>query len=232
MTTTAPRLSPDQLWAAVDAQRQLTVDLLASLDPADWARPSLCSEWTVKDVAGHLVWHRDAARASSLPSTIAGVVRARGDIPRATSDLAQRWVAARTLPQLVAELRDNVGHHKPPIGTTDDNMLIDTLVHHHDIALALGRGLEGDPQVAARTADLVLGLPARFAHPVTGRLAALRWRATDADWERGDGALVEGPMMAILVALMGRPAALEHLHGPGLEQARTLMGEPTPGRSG
>ncbi|MGO0576974.1 maleylpyruvate isomerase N-terminal domain-containing protein [Ornithinimicrobium panacihumi] len=43
--TTTPRLTTDQLWDAADAQRRRTADLLASLGPRDWDRPSLCSGW-------------------------------------------------------------------------------------------------------------------------------------------------------------------------------------------
>ncbi|MGO0576973.1 hypothetical protein [Ornithinimicrobium panacihumi] len=159
-------------------------------------------------------------------------MRARGDIERATSALARRWAAARTPEQLVEEVAGLVGHHRHPIGTTDENMLIDVLVHHHDISLALGRGLEADPEVAARTADLVLGLPARFRMPVTDRLAAVRLRAVDAGWEHGEGPLVEGPVMAILLALTRRSAALDHLDGPGVERARSLIEGPGAGSPG
>jgi len=31
------------------------LDLLRSLDPEDWGRPTVCSAWTVKDVAAHLL---------------------------------------------------------------------------------------------------------------------------------------------------------------------------------
>ena len=56
-----------ETWALVDDQRRRTIALLGSLSPADWDAPSLCSDWTVKDVVGHLAWQRAASSASSLP---------------------------------------------------------------------------------------------------------------------------------------------------------------------
>ena len=56
-----------ETWALVDDQRRRTIALLGSLSPADWDTPSLCSDWTVKDVVGHLAWQRAASSASSLP---------------------------------------------------------------------------------------------------------------------------------------------------------------------
>ncbi|WP_281690643.1 maleylpyruvate isomerase N-terminal domain-containing protein [Pseudonocardia thermophila] len=41
-------------WTAVDAHRRDLVQLLATLSAADWTRPSLCSGWTVRDVAAHV----------------------------------------------------------------------------------------------------------------------------------------------------------------------------------
>ena len=39
-------------------------------------------------------------------------------------------------------------------------------------------------------------------------------------------------VVGLLVALMGRPAALEHLEGPGVGEARRIMTEVLSGRSG
>lgn len=222
------------MWAAVDEQRLRIADVLAGLDADGWATRSLCEAWTVKDVAGHLVWQRDATSVRSLPSTLAAVVRARGDVLRAGGDLAVTWAAARTPQQLLDEIRGLVGFHRHPIGTSADNMLIDGIVHFHDIGLPLGVGvLTGhSAEAAAHAADRVWSLPRGFTLPLTRRLATLRWRATDTDWDRGAGEVVEGPIAGLLTALLGRPAVLDHLHGPGVDQARTIMRAERADRSG
>ncbi len=47
------------------------------------------------------------------------------------------------------------------------------------------------------------------------RLAGLRLRATDTNIDIGDGALVEGPAVPLLLAAAGRRVALAQLAGPG-----------------
>ena len=43
------------IWPTVHAERQALLDDVADLSDADWAKPSLCSGWTVADVFAHLV---------------------------------------------------------------------------------------------------------------------------------------------------------------------------------
>ena len=54
------------------------------------------------------------------------------------------------------------------------------------------------------------------------RVKGLHLKATDLDWEHGDagGAEVTGTGEAILMAMAGRPAALDDLSGPGVAQLR------------
>lgn len=47
------------------------------------------------------------------------------------------------------------------------------------------------------------------------RLKGLALTATDADFSIGDGALVKGPAVALLLAASGRSALLDQLSGPG-----------------
>ena len=208
-----------EIWAAIDAQRHRTIDLLDSLTPAEWAAPTLCTAWSVKDLAGHLVWQRDASYLSGLPAMVAAMVRARGDIATTTCDLAKRWAEARTVDQLRADVRGLPGHHRHVIGTTDINHLIDAIVHTQDVGIPLGRGLDADPAAAALAADSTWSMPKKFTLPPTPLMVAYRWRATDTDWERGDGELIEGPMAAILCLLTGRAAASAFVSGPGLGAA-------------
>ena len=46
------------------AEREALLDLLASLAPDDWSRPTIAGDWTVKDIAAHLVAD-DLGRVSS-----------------------------------------------------------------------------------------------------------------------------------------------------------------------
>lgn len=53
------------------------------------------------------------------------------------------------------------------------------------------------------------------------RIEGLTLRATDADWTHGSGPVVEGPILALLVASTGRGAACDELTGEGLETLRS-----------
>jgi uncharacterized protein (TIGR03083 family) len=44
----------DDVWAALDLQRQRTANVLEQLSDDEWQEPSLCPGWTVRDVAAHL----------------------------------------------------------------------------------------------------------------------------------------------------------------------------------
>jgi hypothetical protein len=52
------------------------------------------------------------------------------------------------------------------------------------------------------------------------RATGLRFTATDVTWTHGDGPEVQGPGEAILLALAGRPVALDELTGDGLASLR------------
>ena len=43
------------VWTDVHHERQSLLELLEALTPAQWDAPSLCAEWRVRDVVGHMV---------------------------------------------------------------------------------------------------------------------------------------------------------------------------------
>jgi len=56
-----PVLNRDQVWQVIDAQRRSLADLLDDLSDDEWRRPSLCTGWTVRDVAAHLPCNSSAS---------------------------------------------------------------------------------------------------------------------------------------------------------------------------
>jgi hypothetical protein len=50
------------------------------------------------------------------------------------------------------------------------------------------------------------------------RIAGLRLEATDADWSTGEGPLVRGPLLSLVLAMTGRSVALADLDGPGVAE--------------
>ena len=97
--------------------------------------------------------------------------------------------------------------------------LLDHIVHHQDIRRPLGL-----PRANSRgTAAAALGATPGIGSFVGAkkRAAGLRFVAPDVDWSHGDGPEVRGGGEAILLALTGRPVALDELSGDG---AATLQG--------
>lgn len=191
----------DQLWDTIVGERQALAGELATLSERDWATPSLCRGWTVKDVAAHVIsspqltW-RETARVA--PRMVrygynGAILRdglQRGSVPTAQllADYA-RWASVR----------------RGPVTVTAVEPLIDILVHTQDILRPLGRRhpmpVEAVP-VAGRRARLLAGVLG------TGRVRRLRLVATDVDWALGPrrGPSVEGPAEELLLLLCGRPA--------------------------
>jgi uncharacterized protein (TIGR03083 family) len=198
----------DALWRALDDERAGMADLLEQLSAPEWAHPSLCAGWTVRDVAAHLA----IAPQTDLRTAVVEFVRARGSFNRMIHDTAVRH-AIRPVGQLVAELRAAVGSRRLAVGQKLADALMDVLVHGQDIAIPLGRR-RGMPLDAARASAEHLW---RIGFPFHARttLCGFRLSATDVEWTAGDGAEIGGPIAAILPLLAGRTATLPRLAGDG-----------------
>ncbi|WP_027931138.1 maleylpyruvate isomerase family mycothiol-dependent enzyme [Amycolatopsis thermoflava] len=192
-------------WRAVDTQRVAIADLLDDLTDDEWAHPSLCEGWTVRDVAAHLA----SQYRIRLRDALAGAIRARGNIDRAIHDAACAY--RKPAPELVAEIRDLAGFRRIPPGIGLEEVLIDILVHGLDIALPLGRPLAVPPDAAAHVAQRLWDKP-RLFH-ARRHFGGRHYRATDTGWSAGDGPEVSGPAWAIMLLFAGRPAARAHLTG-------------------
>ncbi len=202
-------MSDEALWQALDRQRSAVADLLDTLTAEQWAHPTLCPDWTVRDIAAHLAM----GPRFGVPATLGAVVRARGSFNRMIHDSAVRY-AARPTDGIVGELRAVVGLRRLAVGQRLKDALMDVLVHEQDIAIPLGlhRPMPAD---AARVSAEHLW---RIGFPFHARrnLRGLRLTATDVDWSAGEGAQVTGPIDALLPLLAGRTATLDRLSGDGV----------------
>jgi uncharacterized protein (TIGR03083 family) len=204
----------DEKWRVIAGQRRLLADLLAGLDGGQWARPSLCTEWRIKDVAAHVAF---PPQSPGIVRILAEGLRTRGDLQAVNRDLAIEHAAARSPAALVTELRAVADSRRKPAITTLDNLLFDTLVHVQDVAVPLGltpaMPLDAAREGAARVWRMGWPFWARR------RLRGLHLSATDVDWSAGEGAEIRGPVQALLLLLTGRTAAsLPQLTGPGKTQ--------------
>jgi len=194
-------MNEDEVWPAVDTHRRAVVAMLERLTDAQWNQRSLCAEWTVRDVAGHLAWQQNIW----TPATVLGMLRARGNMDRAICDIARRH-AQRPVEQLIAQLRRIIGTHRAMPTLTPVEFLIDILVHSQDIAVPLRYPLDLPPEPAAVAATRLWTKDTLL--PGVKKLKAQRFVATDIDWSVGQGPEVRGPISAILLLFSGRAVAV------------------------
>lgn len=193
----------DAVWAAIDRERGKLVDLLDDLHTDEWAHPSLCAGWTVRDVAAHL------ALAQSGPATVlVDLARSGGSVERMIRDTARRHAAVPES-QLVAQIRAMIGSRRRAPGVSHLEPLVDVLVHTQDIAIPLQRSCPMPVDAAATAASRVWSMPwplSRAFH-ARKRLRGCALRAADIDWTAGEGPPIAGPIAALLLLLTGRVEA-------------------------
>jgi uncharacterized protein (TIGR03083 family) len=212
----------DDVWRAIDDQRRSLVAMLEDLSEQEWQQPSLCSGWTVRDVAAHVALQNTTL--SMMPAGVVQMIRS-GGMNGAIQAMARRHAASPT-GQLVAEIRDRVGVWRPLPTVTYREAAIDYLVHAQDIAIPLGRPMEMPTGAAVVATDRVW-TSARMFH-ARKKLAGYRFAATDTNWSAGQGQEVTGPISALLLLLTGRSAALSQLSGPGADALRAQLTSTTP----
>lgn len=190
------------------AERRDLADYVETLTEVQWNQPSLCSEWTVRDVVGHVPSYDELG----WPTTMALFARSGFSLTRANEALVERSRRLST-DELVATLRTR----DVPRGITTmfgcAVALTDCMLHHQDIRRALGqpRAISED-----RLAAALNFLPRARVLPAPANMRGLRLVATDIDWAYGTGPELSGTGEALLIALAGRREGLADLMGPGL----------------
>jgi uncharacterized protein (TIGR03083 family) len=188
-------------------EREDFADFLDGLSPEQWEQPSLCELWRVRDVVAHVISYDELGRWQLVCRFAKG-----GLVPTRINAIGVAEYAGRSSRQLSELMRKCI----PPRGLTSAFggmiALVDGMIHQQDIRRPLGIGRVIPPQRLQRVLDIALRSPAtRGARKARGA----RLIATDLDWAYGDGLEVAGPGEAILMAMAGRPDALNQLTGPG-----------------
>lgn len=206
----------------VRTERLALLDLLATLDEAQWATPSLCAGWTVQDVAAHLAW----ASALSPAGMVAGLARARFSPNRFAFDSARSW-ATRGVPAILAQLRRNAERGAKPLGMPATAALVDAVVHSLDVRRPLGRPRPLSADAFEPAADFCVRPPWPAATLLGGgpaaRIEGVRLVADGTGWSHGAGPEVGATPEVVLLLLTGRPVAREELHGLGAPTVRARL---------
>jgi uncharacterized protein (TIGR03083 family) len=206
-------MDKSQIWPTIHAERAALAADLEGLSDAQWATPSLCTDWTVRDVLAHMTATAEKTTVSFLTGMIGSGFRLTGmqnkDIKRVegTGDVLGAFKAA-------------MNRSTSPPGPTD-TWLGEVLIHSSDIRRPLGIKHDYPAGAAVRVADsyktnnLVMG--------AKRRIEGLKLSADDVDWTHGTGPEVTGPMMSLLMVIAGRADALGDLSGDGVATLKSRM---------
>ncbi|MFD7747428.1 maleylpyruvate isomerase family mycothiol-dependent enzyme [Streptomyces sp. NPDC059698] len=195
-------------WRMVHAERAALVADLARLEAGRWDTPSLCTGWTVHEVAAHLV---DTALTTRL-GFLAGLVRARFDFDLQNARGVERWRGASP-EETLERLRRVVSRTSTPPAPLDTR-LVEEVVHGEDIRRVVGLDRVYPQEAVGRALRLQVCTPAAFGG-AKEQMASVRLTATDADLSLGEGPEAAGPALSLLLAVSGRRVALDDLDGPG-----------------
>ena len=195
-------------------ERDMIVRTLEALSPEQWDAPSLCDGWRVRDVAGHMV----TGFQFSLPTVLIKTAGAGFNINKASFRAAQE-VGARPPTELVDVLR-SVNELKGFSKTIGYAKLVpDITIHHEDIRRAVGLAPHAVP---TDRMSFSLTQLRKDTGPLKAkkRSQGMRFVATDLDWSEGDGPEVRGPALSLLLAMGGRPVAIDECEGDGVALLR------------
>jgi uncharacterized protein (TIGR03083 family) len=203
------------VYAEIASARRELADFLDTLDDQAWQTQSLCGQWTVRDVVGHL----SMPLTTPLPKVLGAVVANRFNFNKANDKLSKARAAKLSPKELAATLRDNADNRFKPPFLGPGAPLAELVVHGSDIRRPLGLPTAIPNQRASAVLDFLARAPQGFVNKK--RLAGLRFEATDIDWSHGEGQLVRGPAEALILALTGRDVALADLEGDGVATLRS-----------
>jgi uncharacterized protein (TIGR03083 family) len=202
-------------WPIIHAERKALAADLEGLSPPQWSTPSLCEGWTVQDVLGHMTSTAKIS-AGAFFGKLMGSGFSLKKMQAKDIETETAGSPADTLARFNAEV--NSSKHPPGPG---DTWLGEVIVHSEDIRRPLGITREYPTDAEVQVADFYKG--SNLIIGAKKRIAGVKLQATDADWSTGEGPEVSGPIVALIMAMTGRKAALTDLSGDGVAtlQART-----------
>jgi uncharacterized protein (TIGR03083 family) len=178
-----PRLTHAEAGVLAQTEYERTLAVLESLTAGDWAQPTYCTAWTVRDMTAHLagaVTGSTTVREFLRQNITNPYVKEAADPVDGINRLQLEERTGRTTAQLVSEFRANgqiAVHNRsklpwlvrklrapmgPALGLTALEYLLDTLyprdqwMHRYDICAATGKQMVVTPEHDGRITALVL----------------------------------------------------------------------------
>jgi uncharacterized protein (TIGR03083 family) len=188
--------------------------LLKQVRSDQWDRPTPCADWTVRDLAAHLLawddlllYRTPMEHLRALGRFVGLYARSLASMTRLNSHLARRNSA---LPPDEITGRfgadDGAGLKWLFDGSNPGAHLAEYVIHHQDLCRALGTAATIRPERLGASLDGLTQLPG-VRIGAWRKLRTRCWQATDIAWSRGRGPIVSAPAEEILMILAGRSAA-------------------------
>ena len=200
-------------WTLIHPERDALATDLSGLDAARWQTPSLCAQWTVREVLAHMT-----ATAAMTPARFFGTFLGSGFNFTSMTDKGVQGALGDSAVQTLAHFKAQAASTTSPPGPMD-SWVGETIIHAEDIRRPLGIAHTYAPAAVLRVADFYKGSNTLIG--AKNRIAGVTLRATDTDWSHGSGPEVTGPLLSLVMAMTGRAVALDDLEGPGLEVLRS-----------
>lgn len=200
-------------WQMIRAERASLADALAALPEPAWDSPSLCPEWSVRDVVAHMI----ATASMNTPKFFAKLAGSGFRFDSMAARDIKQVGAGRSPSDLVGLFRDRVDSRSVPPGPTT-GWLGEAVVHGEDIFRALDGYREHPVEHVLAVADFYKG--SNLLIGAKRRIEGVTLVATDVEWRHGSGPEVRGPAIALVMAMTGRKAALDDLTGDGVAVLR------------
>lgn len=203
------------MLAAATRHRLALCEQLDDLTAEQWNADSLCADWRIRDVIGHLVSIHDQPQWKFM----VGVFSLSG-FDRRANKLALEY-RDRGQDELIALMRELAGSTSAPPVIGPISPLIDILTHSLDIQRPLGLGPTIEDGAIGHVLSAVC--PGKFGFTPRRLGDGLRFETTDLEWSIGDGALVRGPASDLLLGVMGRAIDWSVLDGDGVDTLRARL---------
>ncbi|CAM3338580.1 TIGR03086 family metal-binding protein [Kibdelosporangium persicum] len=129
--------------------------VLAAVGPDQWDAPSCCPGWTIRDVAGHVIWFQEQLRcwATGMPydnrtgapgADHPGEMAGPDPMPtwRSARDRARKALKAHSLDRPV-----RLGDDLVPLSAVVQRLAIDHTAHSWDIGYPIGLAVRLDPEL-------------------------------------------------------------------------------------
>lgn len=197
------------MWIAIAAERRALATDLARLTEEQWNTPSLCDGWTVKNLVAHM-----ASTANMNPPKFFYKFAKNGfNMAKMQASEVARLSKGTGL-AVLGRFNEVLDSKSAPPGPVT-SWLGEAIVHAEDFRHPLGIKREYPIELLAQVLDFYKN--SNLLIGTKSRIAGVQLKATDADWSNGEGPLVEGPMLALLMAATGRREFLSELSGEGVE---------------